>query len=229
MTMNTVARRDGSSPLTRGKPRELCIEKIAQGLIPAHAGKTPSPITGASSTGAHPRSRGENRGWGGGPACDLGSSPLTRGKRPDPCVARVRRGLIPAHAGKTRDSVRGLLDLRAHPRSRGENVASVASVASVAGSSPLTRGKLCRDRIPKEAYGLIPAHAGKTVDRAQRRETLRAHPRSRGENNGKNAALEIREGSSPLTRGKHRAEATERRERGLIPAHAGKTRCIGED
>ena len=61
----------------------------------------------------------------------------------------------------------------------------------------------------------------------RRRHTLRSrrdHPRSRGEN-GKNALLEIRElGSSPLMRGKLHERGHDELARGLIPAHAGKTR-----
>ena len=71
---------------------------------------------------AHPRSRGEN------PRRDLqrhdnwGSSPLTRGK-PDKGTkepAHVR--LIPAHAGKTLIASCSPAPIRAHPRSRGENL-----------------------------------------------------------------------------------------------------------
>ena len=53
----------------------------------------------------------------------------------------------------------------------------------VAGSSPLTRGKL--DTVIRETNreGLIPAHAGKTVNREVKYFAGRAHPRSRGENN----------------------------------------------
>ena len=77
---------------------------FALGLIPAHAGKTwPSP-TVLKSSWAHPRSRGENLI---GVAADLaaqGSSPLTRGKHVAENRRRHRRGLIPAHAGKTSQS-----------------------------------------------------------------------------------------------------------------------------
>ena len=55
--------------------------------------------------------------------------------------------------------------------------------APVAGSSPLTRGKLFVRRFACGAARLIPAHAGKTLARASR--------------------IVRDEGSSPLTRGKH--------------------------
>ena len=73
---------DGSSPLTRGKPRGTGLGCSRPGLIPTHAGKTRVPR-------ALPRSAS-------------GSSPLTRGKLGG-CVAHEAGGrLIPTHAGKTR-------------------------------------------------------------------------------------------------------------------------------
>ena len=50
-------------------------------LIPAHAGKTLSPIRTSEFTQAHPRSRGENGGVIVYPDGYVGSSPLTRGKQ----------------------------------------------------------------------------------------------------------------------------------------------------
>ena len=95
--------------------------------------------------------------------------------------------------------------------------------ATLSGSSPLTRGKRTRRAPPHVGGRLIPAHAGKTTARAGLCGLRTAHPRSRGENNGKNAVLEIREGSSPLTRGKRGGLAGRSCGSGLIPAHAGKT------
>ena len=51
---------EGSSPLTRGKPRLLRAPAAAKGLIPAHAGKTYPEAVAEADPGAHPRSRGEN-------------------------------------------------------------------------------------------------------------------------------------------------------------------------
>ena len=50
----------GSSPLTRGKLLCQALECSAEGLIPAHAGKTPSALGSPRPPPAHPRSRGEN-------------------------------------------------------------------------------------------------------------------------------------------------------------------------
>ena len=91
----------GSSPLTRGAHEQWNARIDALGLIPAYAGSTSSLNVFASSSGAHPRLRGEHRwcpaGWRG----SGGSSPLTRGA-PDhwpPNAAHSR--LIPAYAGST--------------------------------------------------------------------------------------------------------------------------------
>ena len=91
----------GSSPLTRGKPPVRVTINAAPGLIPAHAGKTPCVRTCASRLPAHPRSRGENRVDDADSLVEYGSSPLTRGKHMSVDRLRARRGLIPAHAGKT--------------------------------------------------------------------------------------------------------------------------------
>ena len=111
----------GSSPLTRGKLEESTGDLFPTGLIPAHAGKT--QVAGPLASGKR------------------GSSPLTRGKHApyQPSVYGV--GLIPAHAGKTPAYRAVGHDLRAHPRSRGENRRPWPPVGRAAGSSPLTRGK----------------------------------------------------------------------------------------
>ena len=193
----------GSSPLTRGKPSWSTPSGDLFRLIPAHAGKTQRPVHRGVGHGAHPRSRGENvsdfaRGLRG-----QGSSPLTRGK---PRLTRgrvVRRGLIPAHAGKTADHRSMPVKASAHPRSRGENIPDDGMDAMTLGSSPLTRGKLRRNRVDRIGLRLIPAHAGKT--------------------GSSHVFSPRRSGSSPLTRGKRPLERNTEMHTRLIPAHAGKT------
>ena len=75
---------------------------------------------------------------------------------------------------------------------------------------------------------LIPAHAGKTTSSFASPTTRRAHPRSRGENGGMSYRIDWIQGSSPLTRGKHRLPLAAYRACGLIPAHAGKTTYDGD-
>ena len=155
----------------------------------------------------------------------MGSSPLTRGKHLSAMFDRSAGGLIPAHAGKTSAIRSPRSTQRAHPRSRGENEVAGSSPVGGAGSSPLTRGKHYRGCCRCVGAGLIPAHAGKTRTWGTRHLRSRAHPRSRGENLQRENCGRSHQGSSPLTRGKPDAMPARLRIAGLIPAHAGKTRC----
>ena len=94
----------------------------------------------------------------------------------------ARRGLIPAHAGKTGALLVPMVGAWAHPRSRGENGILETRFLGRAGSSPLTRGKHDRAVMEVAAERLIPAHAGKTSGAWSARWSPWAHPRSRGEN-----------------------------------------------
>ena len=172
----------GSSPLTRGKHTCNGCSDLMRGIIPAHAGKTPSLPSRTSPTRDHPRSRGENQ-------------------RP-PRHEISRRGIIPAHAGKTPASSMTAPGLRDHPRSRGENDEFARVDPRAVGSSPLTRGKRSWLRPGIASGGIIPAHAGKTATFSVSRRTTRDHPRSRGENFILIPHYVLRVGSSPLTRGK---------------------------
>ena len=192
-------------------------------LIPAHAGKTTVAALALHGNAAHPRSRGENEDEYGIDPMDSGSSPLTRGKRAHFFTFFAGERLIPAHAGKTCPRTRPCAKCAAHPRSRGENPRAGALAAPEAGSSPLTRGKRARAAHLRAAHGLIPAHAGKTVTHGPPPRPPAAHPRSRGENETAGRRKDRPSGSSPLTRGKLRAEANNDTNAGLIPAHAGKT------
>ena len=172
---------------------------------------------------AHPRSRGENSGLVSVPASSIGSSPLTRGKHTTLTGWVTGIGLIPAHAGKTRWYSAAQVRETAHPRSRGENSLLTPMLSDKYGSSPLTRGKLRWVEDTETGERLIPAHAGKTTDVSSARHSPAAHPRSRGENDGRVVRPPFASGSSPLTRGKPLASLLIADGKRLIPAHAGKT------
>ena len=121
-------------------------------------------------------------------------------------LVHVIRGLIPAHAGKTRPPWPGGHGSPAHPRSRGENASSSMPIKSAYGSSPLTRGKHVATPSWAARPRLIPAHAG---------ETPPTFGRSR-----------VGAGSSPLTRGKRTHLLQLCFITRLTPAHAGKTRHL---
>ena len=172
---------------------------------------------------AHPRSRVENDYYPTGATLREGSSPLTRGKRHECLWARVRQGLIPAHAGKTSPPRTERGGDRAHPRSRGENQSAYRPPGLAVGSSPLTRGKHLVAVFFHVPPGLIPAHAGKTRPIRPTPTPWTAHPRSRGENLKCGFDASRGGGSSPLTRGKLQCPHVQASVRRLIPAHAGKT------
>ena len=72
--------------------------------------------------------------------------------------------------------------MRAHPRSRGENMVTAYNTRTGVGSSPLTRGKQEGPAWRERPGRLIPAHAGKTKSKEKVKTNTWAHPRSRGEN-----------------------------------------------
>ena len=192
----------GSSPLTRGKRRSYPGWRGHSGLIPAHAGKTMRSMRRCSPPSAHPRSRGENHVTRTQRHATPGSSPLTRGKLRVSMVGPFGLGLIPAHAGKTGYPSLIAACLAAHPRSRGENHIVCVAQATPRGSSPLTRGKPHSVPCLVDSFGLIPAHAGKTIGDGGQHRCFPAHPRSRGENLDGCHQYCHPSGSSPLTRGK---------------------------
>ena len=207
----------------RGKQRPRKARLKFLGLIPAHAGKTGESSRGIGVASAHPRACGENTRQAIERTRIPGSSPRMRGK-PSPCGMRgAARGLIPAHAGKTAQAGNQVHNRGAHPRACGENVVPRALAGVTAGSSPRMRGKLVRTPGLRVGEGLIPAHAGKTSQRARRWYWSRAHPRACGENSRAMRATSAPSGSSPRMRGKQPRNRTDTSRFGLIPAHAGKT------
>ena len=121
------------------------------------------------------------------------------------------------------------MPLKAHPRSRGENEPGDCVGHCLAGSSPLTRGKLQAPGRAQPRGGLIPAHAGKTWVTNWCRSLRWAHPRSRGENARGGDKVGAFLGSSPLTRGKQARALGWTRPARLIPAHAGKTQELAAE
>ena len=146
-----------------------------------------------------------------------------RGKHPGGDFQTSFSGLIPAHAGKTTPYFSIGSRSPAHPRACGENSSSVFATVPSVGSSPRMRGKLRRDLLDSLRYRLIPAHAGKTIVFFFGGLVGRAHPRACGENWRLGVGGRSFGGSSPRMRGKLRGGADFCNDRGLIPAHAGKT------
>ena len=84
--------------------------------------------------------------------------------------------------------------------------------------------KFADQALTLDGLGLIPTHAGKTRPPKVSRSKPVAHPHSRGENAAPGVEYTVKDGSSPLTRGKRHHQPGLGSPRGLIPTHAGKTR-----
>ena len=213
----------GSSPLARGTLAFTARRIASAGLIPARAGNTLRPVGRGFISRAHPRSRGEHTTAALDEAFNEGSSPLARGTLHAAIHADSRGGLIPARAGNTWVLFRGAPPGGAHPRSRGEHDNFHGYSPFLVGSSPLARGTLL---IPGGDFvfsGLIPARAGNTRPCRWSYRPSRAHPRSRGEHDGRWSAIDGRTGSSPLARGTPNVPVHPTNVPGLIPARAGNT------
>ena len=152
----------GSSPRMRGKPVVSLSSPNHIRLIPAHAGKTSCGFRGYRRARAHPRACGENKQRKSPGTSTKGSSPRMRGKPVSKILQRFQIGLIPAHAGKTRNGSRPRNSQSAHPRACGENPKEAQWIEAQEGSSPRMRGKHQRPHRRHQIDGLIPAHAGKT-------------------------------------------------------------------
>ena len=148
----------------RGKLSRVQSHFNSGRLIPAHAGKTKVKDANTTDFTAHPRACGENHCFTDTANLSAGSSPRMRGKRDCLRFLSLYGGLIPAHAGKTMMPLIALDRTGAHPRACGENTVTFGPSGSSPGSSPRMRGKPSLFIMRTMIDGLIPAHAGKTVD-----------------------------------------------------------------
>ena len=152
-----------------------------------------------------------------------GSPPRMRGKRLPVVSRRKPVGITPAHAGKTTRMTSCALHARDHPRACGENLTAPRAENARRGSPPRMRGKQGQGRTAARAWGITPAHAGKTQGSLRRPLLKRDHPRACGENFlGLNTPV-FALGSPPRMRGKHDRELQALAQEGITPAHAGKT------
>ena len=176
------------------------------GIIPAHAGNTRAWHFGRLRVRDHPRACGEH---GCTMACVLlllGSSPRMRGTPWRLASARLRLGIIPAHAGNTIRYPLRQLDVWDHPRACGGTRADIP--------------------IFDNQEGIIPAHAGNTVSMIHGGLSVGDHPRACGEHTLSCRRCSAVRGSSPRMRGTRLHPGAVSAASGIIPAHAGNTlRC----
>ena len=140
------SRRSGIFPVslhTRDVWGEELLDTVADGIIPTYAGCTRPTLNPGRGAPDHPRIRGVHRPQRRRGSGRSGSSPHTRGARPDQHRAMPRGRIIPAYAGCTRGSYPPMNRWRDHPRIRGVHV--------VVGSPVMI------------SFRIIPAYAGCTV------------------------------------------------------------------
>ena len=89
--------------------------------------------------------------------------------------------IIPAYAGSTRDDPPQERARGDHPRIRGEHSLVHTDEILKPGSSPHTRGALKSRFVDNNGVRIIPAYAGSTRDGIFGDNSLRDHPRIRGE------------------------------------------------
>ena len=152
----------GSSPLSRGIRIVPGCSVQPGRIIPALAGNTYPVLPVLRLSLDHPRSRGE---YFPHPALDSragGSSPLSRGIRPQRPGSYGTGRIIPALAGNTLWSGHLRLALPDHPRSRGEYLMAQHEDDDQYGSSPLSRGIHPTKSLFRVLPRIIPALAGNT-------------------------------------------------------------------
>ena len=145
----------------RGKAALAELNRPAERIIPAHAGKRAALWLRWWRNGDHPRSCGEKSTKPSIPSSRAGSSPLMRGK-----------GRLASWYGML---------LRDHPRSCGEKACKGIDILKRVGSSPLMRGKVDSDSLALLQDRIIPAHAGKRITWFFSKMKPGDHPRSCGE------------------------------------------------
>ena len=148
----------------RGTPATGSRQANSRGIIPAHAGNTQQDTNPSSQSWDHPRTCGEH--WCEDKRSDTvkGSSPHMRGTPRLSSPSSVPVGIIPAHAGNTKDATTDTAADGDHPRTCGEHALSAANPGQMVGSSPHMRGTRRGFSIVFDPPRIIPAHAGNTGD-----------------------------------------------------------------
>ena len=174
----------------------------------------------------HPRGCGE-KGFPPIRAGDSpGSSPRVRGEEILEQDLRLRRGIIPAGAGRSSASFLKYSSFRDHPRGCGEKSESLPCLLRRRGSSPRVRGEVSETSARSSSPGIIPAGAGRREGVGGLACLFGDHPRGCGEKYPASTSSCPRRGSSPRVRGEGGLPPAAAHERGIIPAGAGRSVII---
>ncbi len=114
-----------------------------------------------------------------------------------------------------------------HPRVCGEKESGEYWNDKHKGSPPRMRGKVQLQPGQPAALGITPAYAGKSAQLEGAPPLAQDHPRVCGEKRLKVVRVLVQRGSPPRMRGKEALHHGGCSERGITPAYAGKSLCIG--
>ena len=209
----------------RGKADRLSQIARADGITPAHAGKSGLFQSVAQRLRDHPRACGEKRIANGEMVGFWGSPPRMRGKVPRTAFMTSCGGITPAHAGKSSRRFAALGGLRDHPRACGEKAPLRRKKDLILGSPPRMRGKGEDLTEYQRKLGITPAHAGKRKFRKSHTTQNWDHPRACGEKHTRRTVDAGTPGSPPRMRGKADPQQLYKADLGITPAHAGKSLC----
>ena len=197
----------GSSPRMRGALGDGVWDAISSRIIPADAGSTALEYSKESCRRDHPRGCGEHSGSSGPCGYLEGSSPRMRGAL-STCICD----------GRPRGD---------HPRGCGEHCDKCNTPFVELGSSPRMRGAHSAGGAVPPVFGIIPADAGSTRERAARPSAVGDHPRGCGEHGLAGATIFASAGSSPRMRGALSLTIAWAQRLRIIPADAGSTLLTG--
>ena len=152
-----------------------------------------------------------------------GSPPRGRGKDYSNCSKKLRFGITPAWAGKSRSVPSPAGSYEDHPRVGGEKVRHPNTQAPELGSPPRGRGKALVCSVEPNATRITPAWAGKSYHARYMVLVIWDHPRVGGEKASNAEANGQEEGSPPRGRGKAEAFQALLVAMRITPAWAGKS------
>ncbi len=211
----------GPSPRARGAGSFLRWRGGAAGSIPACAGSSVLRNYEAVRLRVHPRVRGEQLDDRGGHAAASGPSPRARGAVQAARTQEAVHGSIPACAGSSRTTGHRAGRPWVHPRVRGEQFTSRRFSTSRRGPSPRARGAELLRQLRLAGRRSIPACAGSSPRRGDKRGGAGVHPRVRGEQSVVEGESPPEGGPSPRARGAVKRGGARRMREGSIPACAG--------
>ena len=131
-------------------------------------------------------------------------------------------GITPAYAGKRFSVLVRVHSRRDHPRVCGAKTIQHSFYPLMWGSPPRTRGKEEDAAAKRQAHGITPAYAGKSLRRAPQRPLYRDHPRVCGEKFAISSVPAVMLGSPPRMRGKAHTGGMWVHASRIPPAYAGK-------